>query len=176
MYTWSLNNMNLNCVVLFIGRFFFQWQILHYYTITSCLNLLTWNDEHGGIARSYRQLFSSPLRPSFMQLLALKGTCQVAQWLRIQLPMQETQVLFLGWEDPLEKEMSIYSSILATPVFLENPMDKEAWKTAIHGVTRVGHGLVTKQQLPHKLLTTTDQSSTLIVLPFPKCHVSTMTQ
>ena len=38
---------------------------------------------------------------------------------------------------------------------LENPMNKEAWKTAIHGVTRVGHGLVTKQQFPHKRLTTT---------------------
>ena len=27
--------------------------------------------------------------------------------------MQETQVQFLGWEDTLEKEMAIYSSILA---------------------------------------------------------------
>ena len=27
--------------------------------------------------------------------------------------MQETQVRFLGWEDPLEKEMAIHSSILA---------------------------------------------------------------
>ena len=27
--------------------------------------------------------------------------------------MQETWVLFLGWEDPLEKEMAIHSSILA---------------------------------------------------------------
>ena len=27
--------------------------------------------------------------------------------------MQETQVQFLGWEDPLEKEMATYSSILA---------------------------------------------------------------
>ena len=27
--------------------------------------------------------------------------------------MQETQVRFLGWEDPLEKEMENYSSILA---------------------------------------------------------------
>ena len=27
--------------------------------------------------------------------------------------MQETQVRFLGWEDPLEKEMEIQSSILA---------------------------------------------------------------
>ena len=27
--------------------------------------------------------------------------------------MQETWVCFLGWEDPLEKEMATYSSILA---------------------------------------------------------------
>ena len=27
--------------------------------------------------------------------------------------MQETGVLFLGWEDPVEKEMAIHSSILA---------------------------------------------------------------
>ena len=27
--------------------------------------------------------------------------------------MQETQVLSLGWEDPLEKEMATHSSILA---------------------------------------------------------------
>ena len=27
--------------------------------------------------------------------------------------MQETQILSLGWEDPLEKEMATHSSILA---------------------------------------------------------------
>ena len=32
---------------------------------------------------------------------------------KICLPMQETEVLSLGWEDPLEKEMATYSSILA---------------------------------------------------------------
>ena len=35
-------------------------------------------------------------------------------WLsgRVCLPMQETQVLFLGQEDPLEKEMETHSCIL----------------------------------------------------------------
>ena len=28
---------------------------------------------------------------------------------------------------------------------LENPMDREAWQATIHGVTRVGHNLETKQ-------------------------------
>ena len=37
----------------------------------------------------------------------------VAQWQRIHLPMQEMQVQSLGWEDPLEEEMTTNSSILA---------------------------------------------------------------
>ena len=32
---------------------------------------------------------------------------------KIHLPMQEMQVLSLGWDDPLEKEITIHSSILA---------------------------------------------------------------
>ena len=32
---------------------------------------------------------------------------------KIHLPMQEIQVLFLGWEDALEEEMATHSSILA---------------------------------------------------------------
>ena len=35
------------------------------------------------------------------------------QWKRIHLPMQETGVRSLGWEDPLEEGMATYSSILA---------------------------------------------------------------
>ena len=37
----------------------------------------------------------------------------LAQRLRHQLAMQETQVRSLGQEDPLEKEMATHSSILA---------------------------------------------------------------
>ena len=39
-----------------------------------------------------------------------------SQWQRICLPMQETQetqVQFLGWEDPLEEEIAAHSGILA---------------------------------------------------------------
>ena len=46
--------------------------------------------------------------------------------------MQETQVQSLGWEDPLEKGMDTYFGILC----LENSMDKEAWQTTVHGVTK----------------------------------------
>ena len=40
-------------------------------------------------------------------------TSLVAQMVKNLLAMQETWVLSLGWEDPLEKGMATYSSILA---------------------------------------------------------------
>ena len=46
--------------------------------------------------------------------------------------MQETQVQYMDWEDPLEKEMEIHSSILAW----ENPMDRGAWQATVHGATK----------------------------------------
>ena len=36
----------------------------------------------------------------------------MAQWVKNPPARQETQVLFLGWEDPLEKEMATHTSIL----------------------------------------------------------------
>ena len=41
------------------------------------------------------------------------GPSLVAQMVRIHLPMQETWVQSLGWEDPLEKGMATHSSVLA---------------------------------------------------------------
>ena len=52
--------------------------------------------------------------------------------------MQETQGRPLGWKDPLEKETTTYSSILA-------------WQAIVHGVTRVRHNLVTKSPAPFSL-------------------------
>ena len=37
----------------------------------------------------------------------------VVQWVKNLLAIQETPVQFLGWEDPLEKEMAKHSSVLA---------------------------------------------------------------
>ena len=37
----------------------------------------------------------------------------IAQMVKNPPAMQETRIRFLGWEDPLEKEMIIQSSILA---------------------------------------------------------------
>ena len=41
------------------------------------------------------------------------------------------QDLISGWEDPLEKEVATYSSILAWRI----PMDRGSWKATVHGVT-----------------------------------------
>ena len=49
--------------------------------------------------------------------------------------MQEIQVQSLGQEDPLEKEMTTHSHILAW----ENPTDRGAWWATVHGVTKSQH-------------------------------------
>ena len=46
--------------------------------------------------------------------------------------MQETWVRSLGWEDPLEKGMATYSSILAWRI----PMDRGAWQATVYGVSK----------------------------------------
>ena len=48
----------------------------------------------------------------------------MAQMVKRQCAMQETQVRSLGWEDPLEKEMATRSLQYSC---LENPMDGGAW-------------------------------------------------
>ena len=49
--------------------------------------------------------------------------------------MQETQVQFLGWEGPLEKEMATHSSILAWEI----PWTEELSGLPSIGSQRVGH-------------------------------------
>ena len=39
----------------------------------------------------------------------------IAQLIKNLITMQETPVLFLGWEDPLEKGKTAHSSILGLP-------------------------------------------------------------
>ena len=46
--------------------------------------------------------------------------------------MQETQVQFLGWEDPLEKELATHSNVLAWRI----PMDRGAWQATVDGVAK----------------------------------------
>ena len=47
------------------------------------------------------------------QRMISKTTSLIAQSVKNLPAMQETWVRFLGWEDPLEKELAIHSSILA---------------------------------------------------------------
>ena len=49
--------------------------------------------------------------------------------------MQETRVQFLGWEDPMEKEMPIHSSTLAWKI----PWTEEPGGLQSMGLQRVGH-------------------------------------
>ena len=55
---------------------------------------------------------------------------------------QETWVLSLGQEDPLEKQMATQYSILAWKI----PWTEEPDRPQSMGSQRVGHDLVTKQQ------------------------------
>ena len=59
----------------------------------------------------------------------------LVQMIKNLLSMQGTQVRSLGWEDPLEKEMAIYSSILAW----RTPWTEEPGRLQSMGSQRVGH-------------------------------------
>ena len=50
--------------------------------------------------------------------------------------VRETQVGFLGWEDPLEKEMATHSSTLAW----KSPWTEEPGRLQSMSLQRVGHG------------------------------------
>ena len=62
------------------------------------------------------------------------GVSLVAQWQRVHLAMQKTQVLSLGREDPLEEEMATHSSILAWEI----PWTEKPGRLQSMGV-RAGH-------------------------------------
>ena len=51
------------------------------------------------------------------------GASLVAQTVKNLPAMQETRILSLGWEDPLEKGMATHTNISC----LENSMDRGAW-------------------------------------------------
>ena len=69
-----------------------------------------------------------------MTLKHKKGDSQMTSGLQNPSAMQETQeiwVQFLGWEDPLEKEMATHSSILAWEIpWIEEPGG------LVHGVAK----------------------------------------
>ena len=59
----------------------------------------------------------------------------VAQWVKSLPTMQESRVQSLGWEDPLEKEMAIHSSILAWKI----PWTEDAGGLQSLGLQRIRH-------------------------------------
>ena len=61
--------------------------------------------------------------------LSILGASLVAERLKHLPAMQETQVLFLSWEDPLEREMATQSSILAWEI----PCTEEAGRLQTMG-------------------------------------------
>ena len=64
--------------------------------------------------------------------LASPWASLVVQLVKNPPAMQETLDRFLGQKDPLEKGMATYSSILAWRI----PMDRGAWRAAVHGVAK----------------------------------------
>ena len=74
-------------------------------------------------------IYSSPQVYFFVCLFA------VAQTVKRLPAMRETQVRFLGQEDPLEKEMAIHSSTLAWRI----PWTEEAGGLQSTESQRVGH-------------------------------------
>ena len=83
------------------------------------------------MGRSPGEKIGYPLQYSWASL--------VAHLVKNPPEMQETPVQFLGWEDPLEKEMAIYSNILAwasliaqlvknLPAMQETPVQFLGWE------------------------------------------------
>ena len=67
----------------------------------------------------------------------------MAQTVKNLPAIQETQVQYLGWEDPLEKGMATHSSILAWRIlWREEPGGLQSM-----GLQRVRHDLVTEHKL-----------------------------
>ena len=111
-----------------------------------------WSQEAGNKVLSGWSPITSLVTPMVLVYLlaSLLPSCRaslVAQLVKTLPAMQETQIRFLGWEDPLEKEVATHSSILAYKM----PVDRGAWQAIVHGVTRVRHDLATKPPPPPHL-------------------------
>ena len=76
-----------------------------------------------------------PLLKYLLVVIHLWLTSLVAQTVKLLPAMWETQVQSLGWEDPLEKEITTHSSILAWKI----PWAEELGWLLSMGSQRVGH-------------------------------------
>ena len=73
----------------------------------------------------------------------LLWSTQLAQMVKCLPAMQETRVLSLSWEDPLEKEMATHSSTVAWKI----PWTEEPGRLQSMGSWRVGHDWETSLSL-----------------------------
>jgi len=64
--------------------------------------------------------------------MPIHGASLVAYMVKTLPAIRETWVHFLGWEDPLEKEMVTHSGILAWRI----PCTEEPGGLPVHGVTK----------------------------------------
>ena len=71
----------------------------------------------------------------FCSTMLLSQDFPVAQMVKNLSAMQQTQVRSMGWEDPLEKEMAIHSSIPAWRI----PWTEEPGGLQPMGLQRIGH-------------------------------------
>ena len=91
----------------------------------SCLSLLVWERRTPLQMGIYVTFPKGNLCPALLVVQTVK--CLSTMW--------ETWVQSLGWEDPLEKEMAIYSSTIAWKI----PWTEEPGKLQSTGSLRVGH-------------------------------------
>ena len=78
---------------------------------------------------------SESVLPMFSSRSFIVSGLTVRQTVKRLPTMRETWVQFLGWEDPLEKEMATHSSILAGKI----PWTEEPGRLQSMLLQRVGH-------------------------------------
>ena len=83
--------------------------------------------------------------------------------------IQETRVQSLGQEDSPGEG----NGYLLQYSCLENPMDRGVWQATVHGITRVGHSLVTK---PPLFIKETAFSSLSALHSLVKCQLTIYTR
>ena len=94
--------------------------------------------EHGILNKKACLSLSSAPAPSLSLLTIPLWGFPGGSVVKNPLAIQETQVQSLGWEDPLQKEITTYSSILAW----KNPRKEEPGGLLSMGLQRVRYNLV----------------------------------
>ena len=91
------------------------------------------------VNREGRALKSSNNEPHLPNVYKVNGTSLIAQTVKCLPTVQETRVWSLGRQDPLEKEMTTHSSILAWKI----PWTEECGRLQSMGSQRIRHDWAT---------------------------------